>query len=148
MPMNEAGRTGTWPALSGLLLVYVEYSILVFVLRGLSLYFILTGDIGIMAGSGDFRFHFWTSVLLELLSAAVLALIWLRNPLARPAAVIREALLPAVVAVRALWFGADTIWWEIAALEIAAGVFWVAWFLGSRRARLQFAAARDDADAA
>jgi len=108
--METNRRTGTKPALSGWLLVYVEYTIIVFAMRGLSIYFILTGDIGIMANSGDFRFQFWSSVALELLSAAVLALIWLRRRHAPAVAVFREAALPAVVAARALLFGADSIW--------------------------------------
>ena len=146
--METNRRTGTKPALSGWLLVYVEYTIIVLAMRGLSIYFILTGDIGIMADSGDFRFQFWSSVALELLSAAVLALIWMRKRHAPAVAVFREAALPAVVAARALLFGADSIWWEIAAFEIAACAAWIVWLLRSRRVREYFAIGRNRADAA
>jgi hypothetical protein len=126
------------PALSGWLLAYVEYTILVFALRGLSLWFVLTGDIGILAGGGDFRFHFWTSVLLELMSLAVLILFRRRVRIARWAAVIREASVLAVIAAQALLFGPESVWWEIALAEAAAGIGWIAYLLRSRRAREYF----------
>jgi hypothetical protein len=140
--MDDAGSHKPKPALAGWLLVYVEYTVLVFVLRGLSLFFLLTGDIGIMAGSGDFRFHFCTSVLLELLSAAVLVLIWRRSRIAPWAVVVREAAVPAVIAARVLLFGAESEVWLPGIAETAAGIGWIVCFLRSRRVRGYFAAGR------
>jgi len=130
--------SGPKPVLAGWLLVYVEYTILVFAMRGLSLWFVLTGDIGIMARGGDFRFHFWTSVLLELMAAAVLILFWRRARVAPWAAVIREAAVPAVNAAQMLLFGPESVFWEIALAETAAAIGWIAYLLRSRRAREYF----------
>lgn len=136
--MDDVSLRKAKPALAGWLLIYVEYTILVFALRGLSLFLLVTGDIGIMAGEADFRFHFWASLLLELLSLIVLALIIGRSRFARLAAILREAAVPLILALRILLLGPDGEEWLLSLAEAAAGIGWIVYFLRSRRVRRYF----------